>query len=116
MSYDIRLDLKQSQQLVMTPQLRDAIAMLQMNNLDLSEYLEKEMEHNPFLEKEELSAEAKKEEPIKAGETFDAGSSMADMGSGGSSKFDDPDFALENRVEDKKDHHWRVRLIVLNGC
>ena len=103
MSYDIRLDLKQSQQLVMTPQLRDAIAMLQMNNLDLSEYLEKEMEHNPFLEKEELSAEAKKEEPIKAGETFDAGSSMADMGSGGSSKFDDPDFALENRVEDKKD-------------
>lgn len=102
MSYDIRLDLKQSQQLVMTPQLRDAIAMLQMNNLDLSEYLEKEMEHNPFLEKDETGTKTD-EQPTKAGETFDAGTSAASIGSGGSSKFDDPDYALENRVEDKKD-------------
>jgi RNA polymerase sigma-54 factor len=89
MSYEIRLDLKQSQQLVMTPQLRDAIAMLQMNNLDLSEYLEKEMEHNPFLEKDESAPSDSGEKPTAAkGETFDAGTSA--MGTGGASTFDDP--------------------------
>jgi RNA polymerase sigma-54 factor len=96
MSYDIRLDLKQSQQLVMTPQLRDAIAMLQMNNLDLADYLEKEMEHNPLLEKAKTSES-------ESNETFDAGSSAANIGSGGSMQFNDPENALENRVADQKD-------------
>jgi RNA polymerase sigma-54 factor len=109
MSYDIRLDLKQSQQLVMTPQLRDAIAMLQMNNLDLADYLEKEMEHNPLLEKEmEHNPLLEKDEKSKtseseSNETFDAGSSAANIGSGGSMQFNDPENALENRVADQKD-------------
>ena len=113
MSYEIKLDLKQSQQLVMTPQLRDAISMLQMSNLDLSEYLEQEMEHNPFLERDESKPEGETSEPQKTqeqsqddysdGESFDAGTSMANMGAGGSHRFDDPDMALENRIEDRKD-------------
>jgi RNA polymerase sigma-54 factor len=109
MSYEIKLDLKQSQQLVMTPQLREAISMLQLNNLDLAEFLEKEMEHNPFLEKDEnapdgdnneQSEETASSEPM---ESFDAGSSSASVGTSGSSTFDDPDYALENRMEDTKD-------------
>jgi len=111
MSYDIKLDLKQSQQLVMTPQLRDAIAMLQMNNLDLAEHLEKELEHNPLLEKDEKQP-SESETPAdttpndtntNTPETFDAGSSAANVGSGGSMKFDDPENALENRVAAQKD-------------
>ena len=101
MAYEIKLDLKQTQQLVMTPQLRDAISMLQMNNLDLAEHLEKEMEHNPFLEKDE--SPPSEDNQANPTETFDAGTSAANIGSGGSSKFSEPDFALENRVEDKKD-------------
>lgn len=46
-----RLDLRQSQNLVMTPQLQQAISLLQMNNAELSEYLEEELEKNPLLEK-----------------------------------------------------------------
>lgn len=113
MAYEIKLDLKQSQQLVMTPQLRDAISMLQMNNLDLNAYLEKELEHNPFLEKddslpdaetgEQSSSEDKNRNDDSRNDSFDAGTSAANIGSGGSSKFDDPDYALENRVEDRKD-------------
>jgi len=103
MSYDIRLDLKQSQQLVMTPQLRDAIAMLQMNNMDLAEYLEKEMEHNPFLEKDDDSTPAPVNDKPTPDDSFDAGTSAASIGAGGNSRFDDPEFALENRIEDKKD-------------
>lgn len=48
-----RLDLRQSQNLVMTPQLQQAIKLLQMNNVELSEFLESEMEKNPLLEKGE---------------------------------------------------------------
>jgi RNA polymerase sigma-54 factor len=110
MSYEIKLDLKQSQQLVMTPQLRDAISMLQMNNLDLAEYLDKEIEHNPFLEKDETpqsengeATENTSNESHEASETFDAGTSAASIGSGGGSTFDDPEYALENRVAEQKD-------------
>ena len=99
MSYEIKLDLKQSQQLIMTPQLREAISMLQLNNLDLAELLDKEMEHNPFLEKDESTSSG----DDGPGETFDAGTSAANIGAGGSTRFDDPDMALENRVEDRKD-------------
>ncbi len=39
------------QNLVMTPQLQQAIKLLQMSNIELSSYLETEMEKNPLLEK-----------------------------------------------------------------
>lgn len=39
------------QSLVMTPQLQQAIKLLQMSNLELNSYLEMEMEKNPLLEK-----------------------------------------------------------------
>jgi len=45
-----RLDLRQSQQLVMTPQLQQAIRLLQLNNLELQSAIEAEMEANPLLE------------------------------------------------------------------
>lgn len=46
-----RLELRQSQQLVMTPQLQQAIKLLQLSNLDLTAYVEQELEQNPLLER-----------------------------------------------------------------
>ena len=46
-----RLQLRQSQALVMTPQLMQAIKLLQLSNLDLAAYVEGELERNPLLEK-----------------------------------------------------------------
>ena len=46
------LKLKQSQSLVMTPQLQQAIKLLQLNNLELTDLVNKELEENPFLENE----------------------------------------------------------------
>jgi len=46
----INLQLRQSQSLVMTPQLQQAIKLLQMSNLDLAEYVSQEIERNPLLE------------------------------------------------------------------
>lgn len=48
-----KLDLRQSQSLVMTPQLQQAIKLLQLSNLELAEFVEEELERNPLLEKGE---------------------------------------------------------------
>ncbi len=48
-----RLELRQSQSLVMTPQLQQAIKLLQMSNMELTAFVEEELERNPLLEREE---------------------------------------------------------------
>jgi RNA polymerase sigma-54 factor len=48
-----RLDLRQSQALVMTPQLRQAIQLLQFSNLEAASFIEQELERNPLLELDE---------------------------------------------------------------
>ncbi len=50
MSLAPRLDLRQSQQLVMTPQLQQAIKLLQLNNIELEAHVMAEIEANPLLE------------------------------------------------------------------
>ena len=52
-----RLELRQSQALVMTPQLQQAIKMLQLSNLELSAFVEAEIEQNPLLEPGERDGE-----------------------------------------------------------
>jgi RNA polymerase sigma-54 factor len=44
------LNIRQSQQLVLTPQLRQAIQLLQLSNLELDGYLAEELAKNPLLE------------------------------------------------------------------
>ena len=44
-----RLDLRQSLQLVMTPQLQQAIKLLALNNMELEAYLGSELDSNPLL-------------------------------------------------------------------
>jgi RNA polymerase sigma-54 factor len=46
-----KLEIRQSQALVMTPQLMQAIKLLQLSNLDLSAYVDGELERNPLLER-----------------------------------------------------------------
>ncbi len=46
-----RLELRQTQALVMTPQLQQAIRLLQLTNLELSQYVDQELERNPILER-----------------------------------------------------------------
>jgi DNA-directed RNA polymerase specialized sigma54-like protein len=48
-----RLDLRQSQTLVMTPQLRQAIKLLQFSNIEVNAFVEEELERNPLLERDD---------------------------------------------------------------
>ncbi|MCK0197021.1 RNA polymerase factor sigma-54 [Ancylobacter sp. 6x-1] len=52
MSLSPRMEFRQTQSLVMTPQLMQAIKLLQLSNLDLVAYVEAELERNPLLERQ----------------------------------------------------------------
>ena len=52
MKLSYNLTLEQSQKLIMTPELRQAIQLLQYNSLELNDYLSRELEENPMLEME----------------------------------------------------------------
>jgi RNA polymerase sigma-54 factor len=58
MALSQRLEIRQSHALVMTPQLMQAIKLLQLSNLDLAAYVEGELERNPLLERAEGAGEA----------------------------------------------------------
>lgn len=53
MALSQRLDLRHSQSLVLTPQLQQAIKLLQLNNMELTEYVEGELAQNPLLERDD---------------------------------------------------------------
>src|SRR3954468_4358394 len=58
-----RLEFRQSQSLVMTPQLMQAIKLLQLSNLDLTAFVEEELERNPLLEGASDGADPVRGEP-----------------------------------------------------
>jgi RNA polymerase sigma-54 factor len=118
------LQQKQQQNLVMTPQMQQAIKLLQMNNIELQDYLEEEMVQNPLLEKQEPESDTasnqqseENSDNLPVGEElesppetvnqdtiddFDTGNKMANIGAGGNSSFNDdlPDF--EDRLVKQK--------------
>jgi RNA polymerase sigma-54 factor len=62
MALSQRLEIRQSHALVMTPQLMQAIKLLQLSNLDLASYVEGELERNPLLER---AGDAEAERPAE---------------------------------------------------
>jgi RNA polymerase sigma-54 factor len=66
MAISQKLELRQGQGLVMTPQLMQAIKLLQLSSLDLAAYVEAELEKNPLLERGEPEGTAAAEEPPRA--------------------------------------------------
>ena len=73
-----KLELRASQSLVMTPQLQQAIKLLQMNASDVEAWLEEQIEGNPFLEKEEeVVAEGAGEAGDSAGDSAGDNDSVA---------------------------------------
>lgn len=67
MKMGFELNLSQTQKLIMTPELRQAIQILQYNNVELMEFIYKQLEVNPFLE----SADGKNLESTSNDERID---------------------------------------------
>ena len=95
-----RLQIRQSQALVMTPQLMQAIKLLQLSNLDLVAYVEAELERNPLLDRSaedetapaEAGAEPTPDHAQPAGDSWNAGATEPN-----GSRIED---ALDTRTED----------------
>ncbi|MFN9356233.1 MAG: RNA polymerase factor sigma-54 [Alphaproteobacteria bacterium] len=69
MALNQRLEIRQGQGLVMTPQLQQAIKLLQMSNLDLQVFVDQELERNPLIEREDGEAPPERDAEPAASET-----------------------------------------------
>ena len=67
MALSQKQELRTSQSLVMTPQLQQAIKLLQLTNLELDAFVERELEQNPVLERAEGEPAVEGETPAGAG-------------------------------------------------
>ena len=70
MQMAFRLNIEQTQKLIMTPELRQAIMILQLSALELSEYIDQELLENPLLEMEADSS-AEKVDDMEEEEPYD---------------------------------------------
>jgi RNA polymerase sigma-54 factor len=64
-----RLELRQGQGLVITPQLQQAIKLLQLSNLELDAYVDAELERNPLLQRDDREGESENDAEPAAAET-----------------------------------------------
>ncbi|HEU4961150.1 MAG TPA: RNA polymerase sigma-54 factor, partial [Sphingomonas sp.] len=96
MSLAPRLDLRQTQSLVMTPQLQQAIRLLALSNLEIEAFIAEEVEKNPLLESA-ADEDAPAPEPVEAeGGDEPAGADALIEGRGGDEAALDVDFASES--------------------
>jgi len=80
MALSQRLEFRQTQALVMTPQLMQAIKLLQLSSLDLAAYVEGELERNPLLERNDDNDAPAPAEPENAGAETAPGDGDEDAG------------------------------------
>jgi RNA polymerase sigma-54 factor len=76
-----KLELRQGQSLVMTPQLQQAIKLLQFSSLEIAAYVEQELERNPLLERAdggESGGETREDTPEAEGAALDGAASVQD--------------------------------------
>ena len=94
---EIKQQMKLSQQLVMTPQLQQAIRLLQLSRLELIDEIRKELDANPVLADEEI------EPRPRDGSTSAGEAAAADPENvGDTSRLDRADVDMSHRAEDKK--------------
>jgi RNA polymerase sigma-54 factor len=102
-----RLDLRQSQSLVMTPQLQQAIKLLTLSNLELEAVLAEELAKNPLLEN--ANGEGEAAAPVKDDRAA-ATDTLFDAGVGAASDTLDVDLTAETFHHDSgSDALWDLR-------
>ncbi|MEO5493705.1 MAG: RNA polymerase factor sigma-54 [Sphingomonas sp.] len=98
MSLAPRLDLRQSQSLVMTPQLQQAIRLLALSNLEVETFIAEEIERNPLLDsagQEDDGPTQEREAPVAVSDE-PASADVLVMGESGGEAALDVDFAAES--------------------
>jgi RNA polymerase sigma-54 factor len=78
MALAAKLQLRQSQSLVMTPQLMQSIRLLQLTHVELEQFIDEEIERNPFLERAEPQDEAAGDQTRKGDDERGEGAARED--------------------------------------
>src|SRR4051812_29809137 len=101
-----RLDLRQSQSLVMTPQLQQAIRLLALSNLEVESFIAEEIEKNPLLESGAVEAEPGGDPEPEAG--ADPAETLPEIDAGGGEAALDID-------QDSEDFHQDSAVDAMHG-
>ena len=105
-SFGHGLQQRQSQSLVLAPQLRQSLKILQVAALDLRTVIQAELQSNPTIE--ELPMEGiSLEEPSKDTQVDGESAQLDTLGERDSSKNDEMDFSKEFQILEKFDDDWR---------
>jgi RNA polymerase sigma-54 factor len=96
-----RLQMRQSQALVMTPQLMQAIKLLQLSNLDLAAYVEGELEKNPLLERTEPEGERGEGTAVSEADEAMRGRDGDGPGQDGAERIDDSLETSRSAIEER---------------
>jgi RNA polymerase sigma-54 factor len=94
-----RLEIRQGQSLVMTPQLQQAIKLLQLSNIELNEYCEQELEKNPLLERDEREPAGEAERETVKAESGDAEGADIALAREDFSRTEDMDVSGEDKYD-----------------
>jgi len=92
-----KLQLKQGQSLVMTPQLQQAIKLLQLTNIELSAFVEEQLESNPLLERGTGDENRRGEDAVE-GETASIESVSLDAPAATAAELDAPAHAVDSEA------------------
>lgn len=125
MAMKTSLQLRVGTQLTMTPQLQQAIALLQLSTLDLRQEIQQALEANPMLELDEQYGEAKVEEAPAEDWNDDIPSELTtdsewtdtypDHGSGSGGSGEGPDFERQASAQSLAGHlTWQLAMTDLS--
>jgi RNA polymerase sigma-54 factor len=104
-----RLDLRQGQSLVLTPQLQQAIKLLQMSNLELQAFVDGELERNPLLERDETAIA----DPVLAEQGISGSASSS--GAGGDLSSSDDGLRMPERQDARRERSGENGTARLQG-
>src|SRR5574343_1073911 len=93
------LVLKMGQQLTMTPQLQQAIRLLQLSTLDLQQEIQEALESNPMLERQEDGDDFDNSDPLAENDAAPAAGSLDSTASSTTER--DPDSLDEGQWEER---------------
>jgi len=107
---EIKQQLKLSQQLVMTPQLQQAIRLLQLSRLELIDEIRKELDANPVLADEEIDPRARANGDAKNGELPPIEPPSPDAPAMAAEKLDVSDLNRRNEEKRAQEIDWEQFL------
>ncbi len=107
----LRLDLRLSQKLIMTPQLQQAIKLLQFSRLELQQSLAQHLIENPLLEELPTEADDSDAGNVEEKAEEEAASASSDVEAAGESTLEERDTPDEASAAGWEEYFWSDRQI-----